>query len=35
MKELPYGLSVELKLPFEQAIAATREALKAEGFAVH
>ncbi len=34
MKELPYGLSVELKMPFERAIAATREALKAEGFGV-
>lgn len=34
MKELPYGLSIELNLPLEQAIAATKEALKAEGFGV-
>ncbi len=34
MKELPYGLSIEMNLPLEQAIAMTREALKAEGFGV-
>ena len=34
MKQLPYGLSIELKLPLEEAIAATREALKEEGFGV-
>ncbi len=34
MKELPYGLSIEVNLPMEQAIAMTREALKAEGFGV-
>ncbi len=34
MKELPYGLSIEVNLPLEQAIAMTREALKAEGFGV-
>ena len=34
MKQLPYGLSIELKLPLEEAIAATKEALKEEGFGV-
>ncbi len=34
MKELPYGLSIEVSLSLEQAIAMTREALKAEGFGV-
>lgn len=34
MKELPYGLSIELNLPPEQAISVTKEALKAEGFGV-
>src|SRR3990172_11240576 len=34
MKQLPYGLSIELKLPLEAAIAATKEALKEEGFGV-
>lgn len=34
MKELPYGISAQVDLPLDQAIAATREALKAEGFGV-
>jgi uncharacterized protein (DUF302 family) len=34
LKELPYGFSVDLNLPLEQAISATKEALKAEGFGV-
>lgn len=34
MKELPYGLSVDLDLPLGPAISATKEALKAEGFGV-
>lgn len=34
MKELPYGLSINLELPLEEAIAATKEGLKAEGFGV-
>ncbi len=34
MKELPYGLSVDLDLPLDRAISATKEALKAEGFGV-
>ncbi len=34
MKELSYGLSVDLDLPLGRAISATREALKAEGFGV-
>lgn len=34
MKELPYGLSIELDLPLERAIGATKEALKAEGFGI-
>jgi uncharacterized protein (DUF302 family) len=34
VKELPYGLSVDLDLPLSRAIAATKEALKAEGFGV-
>ena len=34
MKELPYGLSIELNLPIEQAITATKEALKVQGFGV-
>lgn len=34
MKELPYGLSVDLDLPLGPAIAATKEALKAEGFGI-
>ena len=34
MKELPYGFSIDLNLPLEQAISATKEALKAEGFGV-
>ncbi len=34
MKELPYGLSVDLDLPLVRAISATKEALKAEGFGV-
>ncbi len=34
MKELPYGLSVELELPLEQANAATKEALNDQGFGV-
>lgn len=34
MKQLPYGLSVEVALSLDRAIEATREALKAEGFGV-
>ncbi len=34
MKELPYGLSIELNLPLDRAIAASKEALKAEGFGI-
>jgi uncharacterized protein (DUF302 family) len=34
VKELPYGLSVDLALPLGPAISATKEALKAEGFGV-
>ena len=34
MKELPYGLSVDLDLPLDRAISATKEALNAEGFGV-
>ncbi len=34
MKELPYGLSVDLDLPLGRDISATKEALKAEGFGV-
>ncbi len=34
MKELPYGISIELALPLDQAIAATKEGLEAEGFGV-
>lgn len=34
MKELPYGLSIELDAPIDRAIAATKEALKSEGFGV-
>ncbi len=34
MKELPYGLSVDLDVPLARAISATKEALKAEGFGV-
>ena len=34
MKELAYGLSIELDLPLGRAIAATKEALKAEGFGI-
>jgi uncharacterized protein (DUF302 family) len=34
VKQLPYGLSVDLDLPLARAIAATKEALKAEGFGV-
>ncbi len=34
MKELPYGFSVELNLPLDRAIEATREALKFEGFGI-
>ena len=34
MKQLPYGLSIELDLPLDQAIAATKDALSAEGFGV-
>ncbi len=34
MKQLPYGLSIRLELPLEAAIAATKEALKGEGFGV-
>ena len=34
MKELPYGLSVDLDLPLGRAISATKEALNAEGFGV-
>jgi uncharacterized protein (DUF302 family) len=34
VKELPYGLSTEVALPLEQAIEATKEALRAEGFGV-
>ncbi|HTK94081.1 MAG TPA: DUF302 domain-containing protein, partial [Terriglobales bacterium] len=30
----PYGFSRTLKLPFEQAIEKTKEALKAQGFGV-
>ena len=34
MKELAYGLSIELDLPLARAIAATKEALEAEGFGI-
>ncbi len=34
MKELPYGLSIELNLPIEQAVKATKEALKVQGLGV-
>ncbi len=34
MKELPYGFSVDLNLPLDRAIEATREALKSEGFGI-
>jgi len=34
VKELAYGLSIELDLPLGRAIAATKEALKAEGFGI-
>lgn len=34
MRELPYGFSIRLNLPLERAIAATREALKEEGFGI-
>ena len=34
MKQLPYGLSVKLELPYEVAIASTKEALKEEGFGI-
>ncbi len=34
MKELPYGLSARLPLSLDDAIAATKEALKAEGFGI-
>jgi uncharacterized protein (DUF302 family) len=34
VKELAYGLSVELDLPLGRAIAASKEALKAEGFGI-
>lgn len=34
MKELRYGMSVEVPLSYEEAIAATKEALKEEGFGV-
>ena len=34
MKQLTYGLSIRLRLPFERAIAAARDALRQEGFGV-
>ncbi|MEE8369631.1 MAG: DUF302 domain-containing protein [Dehalococcoidia bacterium] len=34
MRQLPYGLSIDLKLPLDAAIAATKEALKGEGFGI-
>ena len=34
MKQLPYGLSITLDLPLEPVIAATRDALKQEGFGI-
>jgi uncharacterized protein (DUF302 family) len=34
VKELAYGLSVDLQLPLAEAISATKDALKAEGFGV-
>jgi len=34
MRQLPYGLSVHLSMPYQEAVAATRDALKAEGFGV-
>jgi uncharacterized protein (DUF302 family) len=34
VKELSYGLSVDLDLPLGRAISATKEALKAEGFGI-
>lgn len=34
MKELRYGISVEVPLPFEDAVAMAREALKEEGFGI-
>jgi uncharacterized protein (DUF302 family) len=34
VKELSYGLSVDLDLPLARAILATKEALKAEGFGI-
>lgn len=34
LKQLPYGLSVDIDLPLEPAIAATKDALKGEGFGV-
>jgi uncharacterized protein (DUF302 family) len=30
----PYGISAELSIPYDQAVQATREALKAQGFGV-
>lgn len=34
MNDLKYGISIELNLPLDPAIAATREALQEEGFGV-
>ncbi len=34
MKELPYGITVDVRLSYDDAIAAVRDALKEEGFGI-